>query len=175
MISVSLSAAHSFSKMVAEQIAIEAGLGVAGDAHAGVKVKHRYLVKKNPNAPNLCQVHLLQSELFAELAGKGIALEPGEMGENITTAELDLLTLPFGTLLHLGQAAVVRVTGLRQPCSQMDGLRPGLMKACLARVGGKVVRKAGTMAIVVVGGIVHPGDPIRVELPPGKPRPLGPV
>ena len=175
VISVSRSATHSFSKPVAEQIEIEAGLGVAGDAHAGVKVKHRYLVRKTPNAPNLCQVHLLQAELFAELAGKGIALGPGEMGENITTEGLDLLGLPLGTRLHLGATAVVQVTGLRQPCKLMDGLQPGLMQACLTRRGGKVERKAGIMAVALVSGVVRAGDGITVELPQGPPLPLGPV
>ncbi len=158
------------------EIDIEAGLGVAGDAHAGVTVRHRYLVKKNPRAANLAQVHLLQSELFAELAGKGIALTPGQLGENITTADVDLLNLPLGTLLHLGEHAVVRITGLRQPCTQMNALRPGLMKACLGKLpNGKPLRKAGIMAVALVSGSVYPGSSIAVELPAGPHVPLGPV
>ena len=119
-------------------------LGVEGDAHAGAKVRHRYQVRRNPNAPNLCQVHLLPAELFAELAEQGLAVAAGEMGENVTTAGLDLLDLPRGARLRLGDGAVVELTGLRQPCAQMNGLRPGLMKACLGRaLDGTVVRKAG--------------------------------
>ena len=153
-----------------------AGHGVEGDAHAGAKVKHRYLVKKDPNAPNLAQVHLLQAELFAELAGQGIALSAGEMGENVTTLGLDLLGLPTGTRLRLGAEAIVELTGLRQPCSQMNKLRPGLMQACLGRdSAGAVVRKAGVMGVVAAGGSVRPGDTITVELPAGPHVSLGPV
>ena len=176
VLSVSLSPTHTFSKQVAPRIILLAGLGVEGDAHAGVTVRHRYRVRKNPKSPNLTQVHLLQAELFAELAGKGIALAPGELGENITTSGIDLLNLPLGTRLHLGDQAVVEVTGLRQPCTQMNDLRPGLMKACLGRhPDGAVLRKAGIMAIVIAGGILAAGDSIRAELPKGPPLPLGPV
>ena len=176
MEAVSRSAAHTFSKGVQPQIVLLAGLGVEGDAHAGAKVRHRYLVKKNPDAPNLAQVHLLHAELFAELAGQGIALAAGEMGENVTTAGLDLLALPTGARLRLGADAVVQLTGLRQPCSQMNQLRAGLMQACLGRDAvGAVVRKAGVMGIVLAGGTVQPGDAIVVELPAGPHVRLGPV
>ena len=176
ILSVSLSPTHSFSKPVVPEIHIEAGLGVTGDAHAGVTVRHRYLVRKNPRAANLAQVHLLQSQLFDELAGKGIALAAGEMGENITTAGVDLLSLPLGTLLHLGPQAVVEVTGLRQPCVQMNGLRPGLMKACLGKLpDGKPLPKAGIMAIALASGNVRAGSALVVELPPGPYVRLGPV
>ena len=155
VISVSRSPRHSFSKEVCGTIKILAGLGVEGDAHAGVTVKHRYLVRKDPTAPNLCQVHLLQAELFAELQANGLQIAAGEMGENVTTTGLDLLALPLGTRLHLGPQAVVEVTGLRTPCTQMDGLRPGLMKACLGRsADGELVRKAGIMSVALVGGEV---------------------
>jgi MOSC domain-containing protein YiiM len=176
VLSVSLSPVHGFSKAVASEIALLAGLGVEGDAHAGVTVRHRYRVRKDPAAPNLCQVHLLQAELFGELAEKGIAVAAGEMGENVTTLGIDLLGLPRGTRLRLGESAVVEVTGLREPCAQMNGLRPGLMKACLARAAdGALVRKAGIMGIVLTGGVVRAGDRIAVELPPGEPLPLLPV
>ncbi len=176
VLSVSLSATHSFSKPVAAAIEIEAGLGVRGDAHAGALVRHRYLVRKNPKAPNLAQVHLLQSELFTELTAKGIALTPGELGENITTTGLDLLNLPLDTLLHLGPQAVVKITGLRQPCTQMDDLRPGLMTACLGKhPDGKKQRKAGVMALALSSGLVRPGDTIAIELPTGPYVALGPV
>lgn len=148
-------------------IRLLAGLGVEGDAHCGALVKHRYHVRKDPTRPNLCQVHLLQEELFDELAAKGFDVAPGEMGENITTREIDLLGLPTGARLLLGESAVVEVTGLRNPCVQMNQLRPGLMPAVIERrPRGEVVRKAGIMGIVIAGGEVVPGDAIRVELPP---------
>ncbi len=176
VLSVSLSPTHSFSKSQVRQIVVEAGLGIVGDAHAGVTVRHRYMVRKNPRAANLCQVHLLQSELFAELAAKGMALVPGDLGENITTSGLDLLNLPLGTRLHLGLKAVVQVTGLRQPCSQMNDFRPGLMKACLGKLpDGKPLRKAGIMAVALVSGTVRAGDAIAIELPPQPHIALGPV
>jgi MOSC domain-containing protein YiiM len=176
VVSVSRSATHSFSKQPCGAIKILAGLGVEGDAHAGATVKHRYLVRKNPNAPNLCQVHLLPAELFGELRAKGIEIAPGDMGENITTSGLDLLSLPLGTKLHLGAEAVVEVTGLRTPCIQMDQFRPGLMKACMGRgADGSVLRKAGIMGIALMGGMVAVGDAIEVELPAGEWLKLGPV
>ena len=176
VLSVSLSPTHSFSKVVAPEITLVAELGVQGDAHAGVTVRHRYRVRKDPTAPNLCQVHLIHAELFSELAEKGIAVAPAEMGENVTTTGIDLLGLPRGTRLHLGESAIVEVTGLRDPCSQMNDLQPGLMKACLARdLNGGLVCKAGIMGIVVAGGVVRPGDHIVAELPEGKPHPLYPV
>ena len=147
-------------------IRLLAGLGVEGDAHCGALVKHRYHVRKDPTRPNLCQVHLLQAELFEELAVKGLTVAPGEMGENITTREIDLLALPTGARLRLGETAVVEVTGLRSPCVQIDQFRPGLMPAVIDRGPGGVVRKAGIMGIVIAGGDVMPGDAIGAELPP---------
>ena len=176
VVAVSRSSTHTFSKELHPEIALLAGLGVEGDAHAGVTVRHLYRVRKDPTAPNLCQVHLLQDELFIELALRGIDVAPGAMGENVTTHGIDLIGLPRGTRLALGDSAVVEVTGLRDPCAQLDGLRPGLMKACLARsVNGELVRKVGIMGIVVVGGIVRPGDAIAVHLPDGPPLQLYPV
>ncbi len=176
IVSVSRSPQHTFSKARAGAITLVAGLGVEGDAHAGERVKHRYLVKIDPTAKNLAQVHLIGQELFPELAGQGILVAAGEMGENVTTAGIDLLTLPLGTRLHLGATAVVEVTGLRTPCQQMNGLRPGLMKACMGKgPDGLVLRKAGIMGLAVVGGIVHPGDALRAELPPKPWTALGPV
>jgi MOSC domain-containing protein YiiM len=176
IVSVSRGARHGFSKEPLGTIHILAGLGVEGDAHAGVTVKHRYLVRKNPNAPNLCQVHLLQAELFEELRAKGFEIAPGEMGENVTTLGLDLLSLPLGTKLHLGPEAIVEVTGLRTPCTQMDKFRPGLMKACLDRADdGSLVRKAGIMGVALIGGTVSSGDRIEVEFPTGKWVKLAPV
>jgi MOSC domain-containing protein YiiM len=166
VLSVSLSGSHSFSKPVAASIRLLAGLGVEGDAHCGALVKHRYRVKQDPTQPNLCQVHLLQAELFEELRAKGFSIAPGEMGENIATSGLDLLALPTGARLQIGESAVVEVTGLRNPCVQMNQFRPGLMPAVIERKSaGKVVKKAGIMGIVIAGGEVRAGDAIRVELP----------
>ena len=176
VISVSRSPSHTFSKTSVPEILLLAGLGVEGDAHAGATVRHRYLVKRNPAAPNLAQVHLFHVEQLLKLAELGLELARGEFGENVTTSGLDLPALPLATRLHLGPTAIVEVTGLRTPCTQMNALRPGLMKACLGKDSqGKVVRKAGIMAIVLAGGILRAGDTIGVELPLGKPRPLGPV
>ena len=158
------------------EIRLVAGLGVEGDAHSGITVKHRSRVAPNPNAPNLRQVHLIHSELLDELRAKKLAVAPGEMGENITTRGIDLLALPTGTRLRLGDAAIVEVTGLRNPCAQLDDIRPGLMQATLARDWkGKLIRKAGVMSNVLVGGDVRTGDPIHIELPPRPHRTLEPV
>jgi MOSC domain-containing protein YiiM len=167
VVAVSLSGKHSFSKKTVDRITLLTGLGIDGDAHCGALVKHRYHVRKDPTRPNLCQVHLIHAELFEELASKGIHIAPGDMGENVTTSGLDLLSLPTGALLKIGDGAVVEVTGLRNPCVQMNDLRPGLMQAVIERTpGGKSRMKAGIMGIVLAGGIVQPGDTIHVELPP---------
>ncbi|MEV7806439.1 MOSC domain-containing protein [Microbispora sp. NPDC088329] len=173
---VSRNAAHTFSKTPLESIRLLPGLGVEGDAHAGVTVKHRSRVARDPSAPNLRQVHLIHAELHDELREAGFAVWAGDMGENVTTRGVDLLALPTGTRLHLGDTAVVEVTGLRNPCVQLDGFQDGLMKAVLDRdEQGNLVRKAGVMGIVVAGGEVRPGDPIRVEPPVGPHHPLQPV
>jgi MOSC domain-containing protein YiiM len=164
------------SKPNQEQIHLLAGLGVAGDAHQGETVKHRSRVKRDPNQPNLRQVHLIHAELHDELRNAGFALAPGQMGENVTTRGIDLLDLPVGTRLHLGETATVEVTGLRNPCAQLDGIAPGLMAATLDRdENGALVRKAGIMGIVLNDGDVKPGDPIRIELPPAPHCSLEPV
>jgi MOSC domain-containing protein YiiM len=153
-----------------------AGLGVEDDAHQGETVKHRSRVARDPSQPNLRQVHLIQAELHDELRAAGFRIAAGQMGENITTRGLDLLGFPTGTRLHLGEAAVVEVTGLRNPCAQLDGIQQGLMGATLGRDEvGSLVRKAGIMGIVLEGGEVRPGDEIRVELPSEPHRPLQPV
>ena len=173
---VSRSATHTMSKRTAAAIRLLAGLGVEGDAHLGETVKHRSRVRRDPTQPNLRQVHIIQSELHDELRAAGFPLEPGDMGENVTTRGIDLLALPAGTRLHLGEIAVVEVTGLRNPCVQLDGLQGGLMAATLGRdEDGRLVRKAGVMAVVVTGGEVRPGDPVRTELPAAPRRPLEPV
>jgi MOSC domain-containing protein YiiM len=173
---VSRNETHNFSKPVAGTIRLVAGLGVEGDAHQGVTVKHRSRLAKFGGTPNLRQVHLIHAELFDELRGAGFDVSAGQMGENVTTSGIDLLGLPTGARLHLGSEAVVAITGLRNPCRQLDNFQPGLMAATLARdPGGNLVRKAGIMGIVLEGGEVKEGDPIRVELPPQPHLPLAPV
>jgi len=163
---VSRSKSHKFSKLPEMSIRLLAGLGVEGDAHMGETVKHRSRVRVDPTQPNLRQVHLIQSELFDELRQKGFSIHPGDVGENITTSGIDLLGLPSGAVLHVGDSAVVEITGLRNPCSQLDGFQKGLTAAVLDRDGaGNLIRKAGIMGIVREGGDVRPGDPIRVKLP----------
>ena len=167
---------HTMTKPPAERIRLVAGLGVEGDAHQGVTVKHRSRLLKFADAPNLRQVHLMHAELFDELRAAGFAVRAGLMGENVTTRGIDLLGLPTGTRLHLGSEAVVEVTGLRNPCRQLDKIQPGLMQATLERdPDGNLVRKAGIMAIVLTGGAVAEGDAVDVELPPEPHRPLQPV
>ena len=167
VIAVSRSAKHTFSKPNEAGIQLVAGLGVEGDAHSGATVKHRSRVRRDPSQPNLRQVHLMHAELFEELAAKGFTVTAGDMGENITTQGVDLLGLPTGARLRLGETAVVEITGLRNPCVQLDRFQDGLMAAVLDRdAEGNVVRKAGVMGIVVSGGEVRPGDRVQVELPP---------
>ncbi|MCC6456318.1 MAG: MOSC domain-containing protein [Caldilineaceae bacterium] len=164
---VSCSGTHTFSKPNQASIRLLAGLGVEGDAHLGETVKHRSRVARDPSQPNLRQVHLIHAELHDELQATGFAVSAGEMGENITTRGIDLLTLPTHTRLHLGESAVIEVTGLRNPCAQLDGLQPGLMAAVLDHdEQGNLIRKSGIMGIVLTGGEVRPGDPIHIELPP---------
>ena len=173
---VSRSAGHTLTKPNEEKIRLLTGLGVEGDAHSGATVKHRSRLARFASEPNLRQVHLIHAELHDELRQKGFGVSAGQMGENITTRGVDLLGLPAGARLCLGGAAVVEVTGLRNPCAQLDRIQPGLMGATLDRdANGNLVRKAGIMGIVLTGGEVRPGDPIRVELPPDPPRPLVPV
>lgn len=164
---------HEFSKSEQESVTLLTGLGVKGDAHLGVTVKHRSRVARDPSQPNLRQVHLMQIELFDELAAAGYTVRPGELGENITTAGIDLLGLPTGTLLQIGAEAVVEVTGLRNPCTQIDNFQNGLLKQVAHRDDdGGIVRKAGIMGIVQAGGEVRPGDQIKVVLPEPPHRPL---
>jgi MOSC domain-containing protein YiiM len=173
VLAVCQSAGHSFSKPPALQIRLIAGLGVEGDAHAGATVKHRSRVDRDASQPNLRQVHLIHAELFEELAARGYTLGAGDVGENVTTYGIDLLALPQGARLRLGERAVVEVTGLRNPCYQLDNFQPGLMQAVLGRdSAGEPVRKCGVMAIVVESGDLRAGDPIAVALPAGPHRKL---
>lgn len=178
VVAVNSSSTHTMSKPALDVILLVEGLGVEGDAHSGTTVKHRSRVKQDPTQPNLRQVHFMHSELFDELAGKGFEVSPGMMGENITTVGIDLLGLPVGAVLQLGRSAVVEITGLRNPCVQLDGLSsgPGLMKAVLDRdEAGELIRKAGVMGIVRTGGEVCAGDEILIEMPDGEHQQLPPV
>ena len=172
---VAASPSHTMSKTRRDRILLIEGFGVEGDAHLGTTVKHRSRVATNPSAPNLRQVHLIHAELFNELRTKGFEIVPGQMGENITTRGIDLLALPPGTHLNFGWA-VIEVTGLRNPCAQLDGIQPGLMEAVLERHPERgLIRKAGIMAVVIKSGEVRAGNKIRVTLPANNHEPLKPV
>jgi MOSC domain-containing protein YiiM len=176
VLAVSTSRSHTFSKPTQLSIRLLTGLGVEGDAHCGTTVKHRSRVAKDPTQPNLRQVHLMHSELFDELHSQGFNVGAGEIGENITTRGINLLSLPVGTQLHIGASAVIELTGLRNPCVQIDRFQSGLMSAVLDRdATGKLIRKAGVMSVVVADGDVHPGDVIRIQLPNAPHRALEPV
>jgi MOSC domain-containing protein YiiM len=172
-VAVARSAEHRFSKDTESVIRLLEGLGVEGDAHSGATVQHRSHVRRTPTAPNLRQVHLIASELFAEVALDGHRVLPGQLGENVTTHGVDLLSLPVGTVLRLGGTAEVLVTGLRNPCFQIDDFQNGLLARVLGRdEDGSVVRRAGVMGVVRRGGDVRPGDPVTVVLPTGRHAPL---
>ncbi|HEU4512413.1 MAG TPA: MOSC domain-containing protein [Nocardioidaceae bacterium] len=174
--SVNVSAVHSFSKEPVLEARLLEGLGMEGDAHCGTTVRHRYDRRKNPDRPNLRQVHLIGTELFDELAQHGHALRPGDLGENLTTTGIDLLGLPVGAVLRLGDEAAVQLTGLRTPCSLIDSLQPGLMRRMWdVDEAGRRTRRAGVMAVVSTGGTVRPGAPVSVVLPPGQHVALPPV
>lgn len=176
MTAVSSGAGHTFSKPNQAHITLRTGLGVEGDAHEGTTVQHRSRVRRDPTQPNLRQVHLIHAELHDELNAAGFTVSAGDMGENVTTRGIDLLGLPGGTRLHLGDSALIEVTGLRNPCLQLDGFQHGLLKAVLDRdEHGALVRKAGIMGIVLADGVLRPGDPIRVEVPPLPHEPLSVV
>ena len=175
VVAVCADESHNFSKPLRSSIRLLKGLGVESDAHLGETVQHRSRVRQNPDAPNLRQVHLMHTELFDEVRAKGFDVKPGDLGENVTTEGIDLLGLSVGTRLHLGGKAVIEVTGLRNPCHQIDDFQKGLLHATLDKSGPHLVRKTGVMSVVLVGGDVRPGDSIRVEAPQGPHRPLLPV
>ena len=176
IIGLASDASHRFSKQPQHSLTLLAGLGVEGDAHAGRTVQHLSRIAKNPAAPNLRQVHLIHAELFDELATQGFAIKPGQMGENITTRGIDLLGLSAGTRLRLGETALIEVTGLRNPCHQLNGLAPRLMAATLDKTAnGQLIRKAGVMTVVIKGGEIVVGDAITLESVPLVHESLGPV
>jgi MOSC domain-containing protein YiiM len=166
VIAVAKSVKHEFSKHACASIRIVQGLGVEGDCHSGVTVKHRSRVAVDPTQPNLRQVHLMQAELFDDLRGQGFEISPSDLGENITTRGIDLLSLPEGAILKIGRATTVRITGLRNPCSQIENFRTGLLQHCVIKSDDQIIRKTGVMAIVLTSGEVQPGDTIEIELPP---------
>jgi MOSC domain-containing protein YiiM len=173
---VSSNSKHTFSKATRGRIRLLAGLGVEGDAHAGSTVKHRSRVARDPTQPNLRQVHLIAGELHDELRARGMEVQAGQLGENVTTRGIDLLQLPTGTRLHLGRDAVIELTGLRNPCGQLNQVHTGLKDVLSPRdAAGNVERRAGVMAIVLDTGTVEPGDAIRVELPAEPHTALEPV
>ena len=175
VVAVSARPGHHFTKTPKLFITLVEGQGVLGDGHAGATVQHRSRKRWNPGLPNLRQVHLIQAELFDALAAQGFGIGPGDMGENITTRGIDLLALPRGARLSIGEA-VIEVTGLRNPCVQMDRFAPGLMAATLDKApDGGLIRKAGVMGVVVGGGVVRAGDGIVIVLPAGDLEPLKPV
>jgi MOSC domain-containing protein YiiM len=173
VVAVAASGTHGFSKQTVPVIRLVEGLGVEVDSHFAETVQHLSRVRRNPDEPNLRQVHLIHAELFEEMNAQGHRVLAGELGENVTTCGLDLLALPEGTVLLLGDTAEVRVTGLRNPCVQIERFRPGLLEQVVQRdEDGSLVRKAGVMGVVRRGGEVRPGDPITVVLPPEPQRPL---
>ena len=175
-VAVHCNALHTFCKPAAPAIELIAGHGVLGDAHFGTTVQHRSRVAKDPTQPNLRQVHLLQAELLDELQANGYPVAPGQLGENITTRGLAVLALSAGTQLKIGQGTVLRVTGLRNPCAQIENFHSGLLAAVLGRADdGALVRKAGVMCVVELGGTVQAGDAITVLLQPNQHVPLQPV
>jgi MOSC domain-containing protein YiiM len=166
IIALSKSELHTFSKINCDKLLLLEGLGIDGDAHMGKTVKHRSRVKQDPNQPNLRQVHLIHSELFDEVAAKGYHVLPGQIGENITTRGIDLLSLPKGTILKIGSESLVEITGLRNPCSQLNTIKEGLMNAVLGKDDdGNLILKAGIMGIVIKGGEIHVNDSIEILLP----------
>lgn len=174
--SVSRSNEHTFTKPNERAISLVAGLGVRGDAHMGETVKHRSHIRKFGHIPNLRQVHLIHEELFEELHAGGFNMQPGSIGENVTTRGIDLLALPTGTRLRLGAEAVIEITGLRNPCRQIEAFQTGLLQAVLGHdANGNLIRKTGVMAVVITGGEVRVGDTIAVTFPEGEQRPLMPV
>lgn len=173
VVAIHRSSEHTFSKSECSEIEVVEGRGVLGDAHFGKTVKHRSRVAKNPAEPNLRQIHLIHAELLDELALKGFDVRPGDLGENITTRGIELLSLSTGARLRIGKDVVVEVTGLRNPCKQIEEFQAGLLKAVLGRdENGALIRKTGVMGIVKSSGTVRRGDPIEVEIPSGSRQPL---
>ena len=154
VVGLSIDDGHHFSKRAVERVTMVAGVGIEGDVHAGPLVQHRSRVRVDPNQPNLRQVHLIDDAVFAVAASAGFEIDHGDLGENVTVSGLDVHGLAVGTMLRLGESAFVAVTGLRNPCGQINGLRPGLLDVLRRADGGDIVRRAGIMGVVVRGGEV---------------------
>jgi len=173
IVSVQVGGKHDFSKAATEAIRLIENYGVEGDAHAGATDQHLYHIRRFGSHPNLRQVHLIQAEFFDQVFAHGHTVGPGDLGENIATRHIDLLSLPTGTRLRLGPEAVIELTGLRNPCHQIDTFQSGLLQHCkTVTPDGAVARKAGVMSIVLQGGVVRPGEFIEVEMPPEPHVPL---
>jgi MOSC domain-containing protein YiiM len=172
VVAVNRSARHTVSKVSVATIVLRAGFGVEEDAHAGATIEHRYAKRFHPERPNERQVHLIGGELFDELERDGFHVEPGQLGENITTRGIALTDLPLGTRLRIANGAVVEVRGLRVPCVLIDRLIPGVKKASAMPYGGKLALRHGIMGIVIASGSVQQGDVLAVEPPAGPARAL---
>ena len=167
---------HGLGKTPCWAIKLVAGEGVEGDAHRGVTVKHRSRVAKDPSQPSLRQVHLIHAELLDELASKGFEVTAGQLGENILTHRIDLLALPAGTHMVFPSGAQLKITGLRNPCHQINGHTPGLMDALLDKADdGSLIRKGGVMAVVLEGGLVSVNDDVKIVFPSEPWQSLKPV
>ena len=175
VIAVASDSAHNVIKPVRESIKLIAGFGIEGDAHAGEKIQHRYDKKRNPDAPNLRQVHLMHAELFDQMAELGMSVKPGQMGENITTRNIDILSVARGTHLKIGDA-IIEITGLRNPCKHLNKVAVGLMAACISRYeDGAIFPQSGVMGIVIAGGEIMAGDDIQIITPEMPHHRLEPV
>lgn len=172
VIGVHIGTAHEFSKIPQETVRLIENYGVEGDAHAGRTDQHLFHIRRFGEQPNLRQVHLIQAEFFDAMSVEGHSIQPGDLGENIATQGVDLLSLPTGTRLRLGADAIIELTGLRNPCHQIDNFQAGLLQHCKIATPSGIVRKAGVMAIVINSGDVKSGAKITVDLPTGPHKPL---
>jgi len=176
ILGVFASRSHKFSKPGRDAVTLIEGLGIEGDSHFGATVQHIYDARRDPARPNARQVHLIQAELLDEVNAKGFRVQPGDLGENVSTRGIDLLCLPARTRLTLGPDAVIELTGLRNPCFQIDKFQKGLLAVVNNKApGGGTIRRAGVMSVVLQGGVVRPDDSITVELPAGPHEKLAPI
>ncbi|OBT91659.1 hypothetical protein VE01_10343 [Pseudogymnoascus verrucosus] len=146
--SLSLSPTHAFSKPPISRLVLIPGLGVEGDCHLGADIQHLSRMTVRPLPENLRQVHLMSGEFLEGLvvrgeegkAGEGEGkrrVKPGDLGENITTSGLDLEGLTRGTILRFSSSptasdgdATIKITGLRNPCHQIERFGKGLLGQC---------------------------------------------
>jgi hypothetical protein len=155
-------------KPVVDAVHLIENWGVEGDYHAGSLVRHRYLAKKDPNRPNLRQALLVDAAVFVELARQDIHIGPGTMGENITIEGIDVMQLLEGTHLAIG-STIVEVMERRNPCYQLNGIDPRLLKAVVKKQPEQTIFKAGMMTRILQSGWVCAGDLVEV-LPPADPN-----